>query len=194
MNRSEQINELATALSKAQAEFVMPEKNRTVTVATKTGGKYTFHYADLGAIIEATKAPLAKHGLCVSHSTEVAEQAFWLVTTLLHSSGQWQSARYPLPKGGEAKDMGSAITYGRRYLMSALLNVVADDDNDAEPNHLAEVTSRNAPSSATGPRQTPNENQLIPNRAVSPPIQNVTQVTKPAARPAAPRRHPNEPQ
>lgn len=190
--KSDSIQALAEALAKAQAEIVPPEKNRTVQVQTRTGGRYTFHYADLGAITEAARGPLGKNGLSIVHTTEQDEQGYWLVTTLLHSSGQWIASRYPLPLQAEAKEIGSAITYGKRYLLSALLNISADDDNDAEPNQIAEVTTRHAQSSTQTSQGIPNTNQaqheprntpnrMAPSKAAASAIRNVTPVTRKAS-------------
>jgi hypothetical protein len=193
--KSDQIQALAEALAKAQAELAPPEKNRTVQVQTRTGGRYTFHYADLGAITEAARGPLGKNGISIVHTTELDEQGYWLVTTLLHSSGQWIASRYPLPVQAEAKEIGSAITYGKRYLLSALLNISADDDNDAEPNQVAEVTSRNAQSSTRGSRGNANHAQTIhetrntttnrtpPRAGGAAAIRNVTPVARKAEAP-----------
>ena len=55
-----------------------------------------------------------------------------LVTTLWHSSGQWISSEYPLPSSGRPQEIGSAITYARRYSLSAIVGNSADEDDDAE--------------------------------------------------------------
>lgn len=142
MNKSEQINELASALAKAQAGIKKPEKNKTVTVRTKAGGTYTFDYADLGAITDAIRHPLATNGLSYAHLIDRDEKATWLVTVLMHSSGQFLTTRYPLPANPDPKEFGGAITYGKRYSLSALTGCVADDDADADPANTTEFKDR----------------------------------------------------
>lgn len=140
--KSEQINELAAALSKAQGDFKSPTKNKEVTVVTKTGGKYTFEYADLTQIIECIKEPMTKNGLSFTHVTEANDNGFWLRTFLMHSSGQFISTIYPLPQTMDAKELGGAITYGKRYSLSALVGISADDDADAEPENVQTFKNR----------------------------------------------------
>lgn len=135
---SQNIGAICAALAKAQGEIKLPEKNRTVTVQTKTGGKYTFDYADLAAINAVIREPLAKNGLAYTSLISSDERGPILVTMLMHSSGEWMRSIYRLPASSDPKDMGGAITYGKRYCLSALLGVVADDDNDADSDHLTE--------------------------------------------------------
>lgn len=129
MNRSEQINELATALSKAQGELPTLQKRSQA---------YNYKYADLAEIMDAIREPLAKNGL------SLVSQIEWndfprLCTTLMHCSGQWMSVDIRLMykadgKVNEMQAMGSSLTYARRYAISCLLNLAADkeSDDDAE--------------------------------------------------------------
>ena len=95
MKTSENINELAAALAKAQGEFPPIPKDCTAKVTTKKGGEYTFQYADLETILHTIRPVLAKHQLALSLSPELRanEQGGMraVVTTVLvmHSSGQW---------------------------------------------------------------------------------------------------------
>ncbi len=132
MKTSEQIDKLAGALAKAQAAIKAPSKNKVAKVQTKTGGEYSYRYADLSDIIDAIRDPLASNGLAVTSGTE-HNGHFTLNSRLIHESGQWIEASYPLPDGSiRAQEMGSAITYGRRYTLCALLGIVAEDDDDGE--------------------------------------------------------------
>lgn len=134
---SRTIGAIAGALAKAQGEIRLPDKNRTVSIKTTTGGNYTFDYADLAAINAVVRDPLAKHGLAYTHVICDDERGAHLLTVLMHTSGEWISSRYALPKSSQPKDLGGAITYGKRYSLCGLLGVVADDDNDAEPNQVS---------------------------------------------------------
>jgi len=140
--KSEQINELAAALSKAQGDFKSPTKNKEVIVKTNGGNSYAFEYADLTQIIECIKEPMTKNGLSFTHITETNETGFWLRTFLMHSSGQFISTIYPLPQTMNAKELGGAITYGKRYSLSALVGISADDDADAEPENVQSFKNR----------------------------------------------------
>jgi hypothetical protein len=128
ITRSENINELAVALSKAQAEF-QPAKMNAVNPFLKN------HYADLGSVIEAQKSACAKNGLSVAQPASTDGLSVMVTTLLMHSSGQWISSEMTLPLGDEkgrslAQAAGSIITYLRRYSLSAMLGIYADEDTD----------------------------------------------------------------
>ncbi len=129
--RSEDIGELATALAVAQA--VIPEipRNREVAVQTRAGGKYTFKYATLDAILHAIKQPLADNGLSVMQPVAHREDGPVLQTVLTHKSGQWVMSEMPLSLSGTNQECGSELTYKRRYSLSALLNISSQEDDDA---------------------------------------------------------------
>ena len=131
MERSEHINELATALAKFQGQLEQPKMNSTVKVKTRTGGEYSFKYADLSECKAAARKALSENGLSV---TQLVEDDYSVNTMLLHSSGQWISSKLRMPVNtnvADAQTIGAAITYAKRYAFCAILGIVADDDNDA---------------------------------------------------------------
>ena len=132
---SEQINELAKALAAAQGELEPAEKNATAAIGEK--GKLSRKYADLTAMIDAVRKVLPKHGLSIAQIVLPTEGVAHVRTMLMHESGQWLASecRMPYDNTGSkntVQSMGSAITYARRYSLSALVGVVADDDDDGE--------------------------------------------------------------
>lgn len=142
--RSDNLEELIGALSKAQAEFKPIEKNRTVDVMTRTGGTYRFRYATLDAILEAVRKPLADHGLAITQLITLRNGIPILQTLLLHQSGQWVSSEVQivLTGAGGNQEFGSALSYMRRYAISAILNIASQEDDDAniaDGNHIQEV-------------------------------------------------------
>ena len=119
---------IASALARAQGEFLAIPRSKTVTVTMKSGGKYTFAYAPLEVILRACAPALAKYGLALTQS--VIEDC--VETTLMHGSGQTLSNRVKIINSdGGAQAYGSALTYARRYGITLLLCVCADDDDDA---------------------------------------------------------------
>ena len=132
--RSEFIDLLGTALYKAQYEIKPPEKKRVGKISgTNKSGKYyeySYKYADLSDILEVIKKPLFDNQLSVSQIMNFKPGSFSLETAIIHSSGQYISGNYPLPEGKTAQELGSAITYARRYALCAILNIVADEDDD----------------------------------------------------------------
>jgi hypothetical protein len=134
-NRSKEINELSAALAKAQGKFPAITKDRTVTVPTKSGAEYSYNYVDLATIIEKTVKIMADEGLSASAVIEFSEisRLHVLSTYLCHSSGQWVKSEYPVPDPikTDPKSFGSHLTYARRYSLQSLINVFAEEDDDA---------------------------------------------------------------
>lgn len=123
--QSEQIDKLTEAFAKAQTTI----KNASLN---KINPHFKSKYADLAAIFDSVRKPLADCGLAVTQTTEIREGGFVLVTMLAHSSGQWIKSEYPLPATGRPQEIGSALTYARRYCLSAIAGIAADEDDDAE--------------------------------------------------------------
>ena len=132
-----QIDKLAAALAKAQSGLTSPEKNREVSVngTTKSGKAftYTFKYTTLDRIIEHVRGPLTANGIWFTQTLEAADGGrYKLVTTLMHDSGQSIRSETPLLVGeGGNQAFGSALTYMRRYALTAMLGIAADEDDDA---------------------------------------------------------------
>jgi len=125
MRSSENIADLATALSKAQAEIEGAVKD-------KANPAFRSRYADLGNVWDAIRIPLTKNGLSVVQMPSMQEGNGepLLITRLMHSSGQWLEGSYPLrPSKADPQGYGSAITYARRYALMAVLGVAPEDDD-----------------------------------------------------------------
>ncbi len=128
MSQSETINELAAALSKAQGEM-------QAAIKDKINPFFKSSYADLGSVWDAARPVLSKYGLCVMQTTEMTADGarIVMVTTLAHVSGQWAKSYLPLnPAKNDSQGIGAALTYLRRYSLSAIVGVVCDEDDDGE--------------------------------------------------------------
>lgn len=126
MNQSENIMDLVKALSLAQSEMQPAIKD-------SINPFYKNKYADLGNVWDVCRPVLTKNGLCVMQTTEMVNDKTVLVTILAHTSGQWIKSFLPLnPAKNDSQGMGAAITYLRRYSLSALVGVVCDDEDDGE--------------------------------------------------------------
>lgn len=129
---STEIDKIAPAIVKAQSEIGAVTLN-------KVNPHFRSKYADLAAIREATRKPLANNDLSVIQAPASAEGRMILNTMLLHSSGQWiQSSLSLKPERAETPQaMGSAITYARRYALAAMLGIVAEEDDDGNAASVA---------------------------------------------------------
>lgn len=126
MQKSEQINELALALNKAQGAMGGAVKDASNPF-------FKSKYADLASVISACKDELNKNGLTVLQPVSSDEHGIYVETLITHSSGQWISSGLMklLLSKQDMQGLGSAISYARRYSLQSMLNIPAVDD-DAE--------------------------------------------------------------
>jgi hypothetical protein len=102
---------------------------------TSDKAKYTYKYADLADISPEVLPLLAKHGLAWTCKPTMVGGRFVLLYTLAHSSGQTDSGEWPLvdPARNTPQQLGSAVTYGRRYCLCAVTGIApGKDDDDAK--------------------------------------------------------------
>lgn len=153
MQMSEQINELAGALAKAQGEMKAAAKDAK---NPHLGNRY----ADLNSVWDSCREPLSRNGLSLVQLTVDAPDGFIGVhTMLLHASGQFLGSTLFLPwasaKGlSDAQAFGSGLTYARRYGMSATLGIVSDDDTDGNAVSHGSIPSSRPTTSTPGPSGT----------------------------------------
>lgn len=124
--------ELAAALVVFQGAVPAITKTRTARVKMRTGGEYTYNYADLADILAAIRAPLKAAGLAVTQSLNGSGSGLMTITTTVwHSSGQKTSAMIEIPTGDRTpQEVGSQITYFKRYALSAELGISTEEDDD----------------------------------------------------------------
>jgi ERF superfamily protein len=147
---SESVAALASALAKAQAELINPEKSLTATIRTGRPGEVerSFRYAPLSSGLDIVRKTLGQHEIATLQTTAIDQAAgmVHLTTTLAHASGEWIASDWPVCSIAETANpqrMGAALTYARRYALFALVGIAGEDDIDA-PDLCA---GPNAPSS-----------------------------------------------
>jgi len=124
MKTSESIKQIAEALVSAQKEIRFAIKD-------STNPHYKSKYANINSVIDAVKAPLNNNGIAILQSLSPSDDnKLHLTTRLIHSSGEWieDTAVCPIQKQ-DPQGLGSAISYIRRYSLSAMCAVYADDDD-----------------------------------------------------------------
>jgi len=125
MTRSDSIAGLAAALSKAQATMTSAKKD-------STNPHFKSRYADLASIWDACREPLTKNGLAIVQLPGKDEAGYYVETVLTHASGEFIADKlHIVPTKDDPQGLGSAITYARRYGLSAVAGIAPDDD-DAE--------------------------------------------------------------
>lgn len=127
LNTSEQIDKFMPAFLAAQKDLDFAAKN-------KVNPHLKSKYADLPEVIQAVKSSLNAQGIAFLQTPDESEPAVLKLTTrLIHESGQWIESVMTLPLvKTDPQGYGSAMTYARRYALSAITGIYADDDDDGQ--------------------------------------------------------------
>lgn len=128
-------SQIQAALAIAQGSFPTIPKNCKVDVYSKPPERrflYTFFYADLTAIIDATRPALRENGLSFTQDYDQHRKAFF--TTLRHKSGESLNVGYvpcSIDDKSDMKIVAGLYTYGKRISLTAALGISSDEDMDA---------------------------------------------------------------
>jgi len=134
MKTSESITKIAPALVNAQKDFLSAKKS-------SNNPFFKSKYADLQSVISAVKESLNDNGIAFIQSpTESENDVLKLTTRLLHESGEWieDTSVCPLVKR-DPQAFGSALSYLRRYSLSAMLGIYQADDDGNEATKKTDV-------------------------------------------------------
>lgn len=145
------LGKLYAALSAAQGEFPAIPLDKEVEVRTTTGATYRFRYATLAGILSVVRPVLAKHGLAVTQCLKEGH----LVTMLCHAAGAHieSSMALAIKDGMKQQEIGSVLTYARRYSLSSILGVVGEDDDDGNAADGNTVKDKPEPAAKKQPPQ-----------------------------------------
>lgn len=122
---------MAKALAKAQSEMGHASKDAI-------NPHFKSKYADFAAVVDAIRKPLSNNGLSYVQVVSSTKGCVAVTTRLLHISGQSLSGVLTLPVGTESPQAyGSAITYGRRYSLSAMVGLASEEDDDGNAASVA---------------------------------------------------------
>lgn len=137
MEQSESINELTSALAKAQSEIRNPSKNTKNTF-------FKNEYADLTSVLGCIRPVASANGLSFIQSVEAYNGNVAVSSQISHVSGQWvkQVASVELPKSSKnpIQDLGSIATYLKRYQAQSMWAVCADEDTDAQDLGIEDIS------------------------------------------------------
>ena len=137
-SRSDSIKDIGTALAKAQAVL-------TGAVKDSVNPHFKNRYADLASCWDACRKALTSNGIAVVQMPEKDAVGYYVETLLTHSSGEWIASKcYISLQKDDCQGLGSAITYARRYGLSAMVGICPEDDD-------AEGATRSTTAAARGP-------------------------------------------
>lgn len=126
--RSSKIDELCTALAKAQGEFKIARKNQTNIKRDFNSDKY----ADMTAVVEASRNALSANGLAISQPIQEHQSgANYIHTILMHTSGQWiESVIKLVPSQKDIDAVESNLICMKRHAYASILGIVIEDEDD----------------------------------------------------------------
>lgn len=122
---------LAAALAAFQSDMPTVHKGQTARIPGRDGrAGYSYQYADLADVARVAHPLLARHGLSFTTSPQHLDGVgFVLRGVLRHTSGQEDTGVLPIT-GRSAQELGSSLTYLRRYLLGCMTGIVTDEDED----------------------------------------------------------------
>jgi hypothetical protein len=166
MQRSEQINEIAAALSKAQGLIQGAVKGNV-------NPHFRSKYADLASVWDAIREPFSVNGLSVVQGLTSGDSCIHCETLLMHVSGQWISETLSIPADkNNAHGFGSAATYARRFGLQAIAGIApVDDDGNAASGKVETIAD--AYTEAQPKRINPLENAMEGEEPLSPEVMDV---------------------
>lgn len=125
MIQSELINELAKSLAEFQKNITNPKKE-------SDNPFFKSKYANLDGVLAHIRKPLTDVGLSIMQDVSGDDSGAFITTRIMHLSGQYieTSPLHLKPTKNDPQGIGSAITYGRRYQLMAVLNIAGTDDDD----------------------------------------------------------------
>ncbi|MFJ1815076.1 ERF family protein [Staphylococcus saprophyticus] len=137
MNKSDSITELNKALANFHKEVKQPMKDANNPF-------FKSKYVPLENVVEAIDDVAPKHGLTYSQYPVTTENGLvGISTVLLHESGEF--IEFPpattKPDKNTPQGVGSALTYMRRYSLSAVFGITSDQDDDG--NEASGKSNRN---------------------------------------------------
>ena len=126
-NHSDSIKNIAKAQCSLQSE---------IKDINKDAKGYGYKYTSLDALVKYLRPLLTKNGLSFMQMPKGDDSTVGLETIFMHESGEWIESSVYAPiadlKGMNTyQSIGSAITYLRRYSLSAFVGIASDEDNDA---------------------------------------------------------------
>lgn len=129
LQTSASISKISKALSQVQGEIENPANSAVNPF-------YKSKYAPLPDVLNIARPILAKYGLAVIQNPYSEDGKLFITTRVVHESGEWIETK-PLQMKLEKdtpQGVGSAITYGRRYALSAVLGLASEEDDDGNIN------------------------------------------------------------
>ena len=149
MITSQETNELLKAMVEAAPE---------ISSISKSKQAYGYKYATLDSLIDMLRGVLPKHGLWFIQMPTRIDDKSVLTTKVFHVSGQWLEDSIEMTdtelsgKTNDTQKLGASITYFRRYALSSIFGVAADEDVDGNLNNAKPAQPQSKPVAQPQPK------------------------------------------
>lgn len=127
----------ATAKAAFQADCDSIPKTSTAKIVSKSGGMYSYSYAELDQIVRTIRKPMTDHGLTFSWDSKTEGAMIEVVCKLTHVDGHSETATFTgstessSPGMSKIQQVASALTFARRQALVQVLGLTTTDpDND----------------------------------------------------------------
>jgi len=156
MKTSETIGKLSDALAKAQAVLTNPAKDAE-------NPHFRSRYASLDTGLNIVRKALSAHNIAFTQGTRLDGELLILETLLSHSSGEWMQSEYPVARFPvKQQELGSAMTYAKRYSLFGLVGIAGEDDDDGNAANTQNIPARRQSEPvAKQPTQSPEESKKV---------------------------------
>lgn len=149
MKTSETIGKISDALAKAQAVLTNPAKDAE-------NPHFRSRYASLDTGLNIVRKALSANNIAFTQGTRLDGELLILETLLSHSSGEWMQSEYPVARFPvKQQDLGSAMTYAKRYSLFGLVGIAGEDDDDGNAANTRDIPARRQPEPVSKPTALP---------------------------------------
>lgn len=142
------VGELVAALARAQGNFGDVKKSKTADIRSDKGA-YTYSYADLADVVAAIREALAAEEIAWGQDVTNTDKTVSVVTIFRKGEEVLTFGPFVLPASGTPQAYGAAVSYARRYALSAALGIASEVDDDAMSISVGEGAGGRAPKKAT---------------------------------------------
>lgn len=133
---------MSTGITKISAALVKAQRNTTTALKDAKNPYFKSSYADLNSVIDAVQPALNDQGIAILQPIVQANGKNYVRTLLMHESGEYLGSDNEIvtKPNGTAQDLGSGISYARRYGLQSLLSVKTAEDDDGNRASAKTVT------------------------------------------------------
>lgn len=135
MKKQQAATDFAQAMAAFQGVCPLIAKSSTAKIATKSGARFSYKYAELPEIARTIAPALHKHGLSYTWDSSMTDRMLKCTCIVSHVNGHTVSTHFDCPIDTPAdmsgpQKCGAALTYAKRQALVAALGLTTCDPDD----------------------------------------------------------------